>query len=29
MDKKLLDIIACPLCKGELIYREAEQEFDL
>jgi uncharacterized protein YbaR (Trm112 family) len=26
MDKKLLDILACPLCKGPLIYRQAEQE---
>jgi uncharacterized protein YbaR (Trm112 family) len=26
MDKKLLDILACPLCKSSLIYRSAEQE---
>ena len=26
MDKKLLEIIACPLCKGELIYRKSEKE---
>ncbi|WJW76782.1 Trm112 family protein [Thiohalobacter sp. IOR34] len=26
MDKKLLDILACPLCKGPLVYRKAEQE---
>ncbi len=26
MDKKLLDILACPVCKGPLVYREAEQE---
>ncbi|MFO1257360.1 MAG: Trm112 family protein [Gammaproteobacteria bacterium] len=26
MDKKLLDILACPICKGGLIYRKAEKE---
>ena len=26
MDKYLLDILACPLCKGSLIYRKKEQE---
>jgi uncharacterized protein YbaR (Trm112 family) len=26
MDKKLLDILVCPLCKGPLVYRKAEQE---
>lgn len=26
MDKALLDILACPNCKGSLIYRKAEQE---
>ncbi len=26
MDKKLLDILVCPLCKGPLLYRKAEQE---
>jgi len=26
MDKKLLDILACPLCKGPLIYQKKEQE---
>ncbi|RMG28218.1 MAG: Trm112 family protein [Gammaproteobacteria bacterium] len=26
MDKKLLDILACPICKGPLVYREARQE---
>ena len=26
MDKKLLDILVCPLCKGKLVYRKAEQE---
>ncbi len=26
MDKKLLDILACPVCKGPLDYRKQEQE---
>lgn len=26
MDKKLLDILACPLCKGPLEFREAAGE---
>lgn len=26
MDAKLLEILVCPLCKGPLIYRKAEQE---
>lgn len=26
MDKRLLDILACPLCKGELHYDKAKQE---
>jgi len=26
MDKALLNILACPTCKGSLIYRKAEQE---
>lgn len=26
MDKKLLDILACPLCKSTLIYEQAQQE---
>jgi len=26
MDKKLLDILACPVCKGPLDYREADKE---
>ncbi len=26
MDKKLLDILACPLCKSPLIYLQAQQE---
>lgn len=26
IDKKLLDILVCPLCKGPLIYNKADQE---
>ena len=26
MNKKLLEIIACPICKGELIYAPKEKE---
>lgn len=26
MDKSLLDILACPACKGKLIYDKAKQE---
>jgi len=26
MDAKLLDIIACPVCKGELVYQKDKQE---
>ncbi len=26
MDKKLLDILACPLCKSPLIYKKEQQE---
>jgi uncharacterized protein YbaR (Trm112 family) len=26
MDRKLLEILVCPLCKGELIYRKDQQE---
>jgi len=26
LDKKLLDILACPVCKGPLVYRKKEQE---
>ncbi len=26
MDKYLLEILACPLCKGELLYDQASQE---
>lgn len=26
MDKKLFDILVCPICKGELVYKKAEHE---
>ncbi len=26
MDKRLLDILVCPLCKGPLLWRAAERE---
>ena len=26
MDKKLLEILACPICKGKLIYAQDTQE---
>ena len=26
MDAKLLDILVCPLCKSELLYKKTEQE---
>jgi uncharacterized protein YbaR (Trm112 family) len=26
MDKRLLEILACPLCKGKLQYRKEKQE---
>lgn len=26
MDRKLLDILVCPLCKGPLVYKKEEQE---
>jgi len=26
MDKKLLDILVCPLCKGPLVYNQSSQE---
>lgn len=26
VDKKLIDILVCPLCKGPLVHRKAEQE---
>ncbi len=26
MDSKLLDILACPVCKGSLVYRKDAQE---
>lgn len=26
VDKKLLDILVCPLCKGPLLYNKSDQE---
>jgi uncharacterized protein YbaR (Trm112 family) len=26
MDKKLLDILVCPICKGKLVYKSKEAE---
>jgi uncharacterized protein YbaR (Trm112 family) len=26
MDKRLLDILACPVCKGPLVYRKEAEE---
>lgn len=26
MDKRLLDILVCPLCKGKLLYQKSTQE---
>lgn len=26
MDTKLLDILACPICKGELVYKKSDHE---
>jgi uncharacterized protein YbaR (Trm112 family) len=26
MDKKLLDILVCPVCQGELIYKKEKKE---
>ncbi|OGT15004.1 MAG: tetraacyldisaccharide 4'-kinase [Gammaproteobacteria bacterium RIFCSPLOWO2_02_FULL_38_11] len=26
MNKKLLEILVCPICKGKLIYKEGQQE---
>ena len=26
MDKRLLEILVCPLCKGELVYQRDDQE---
>lgn len=26
MDNKLLDILACPVCKGKLLYNKQQQE---
>ena len=27
MDKKLLDILVCPLCKGPLVFNKSSQEW--
>lgn len=27
MDRRLLDILVCPICKGPLVYRKRDQEF--
>lgn len=27
MDRRLLDVLVCPVCKAPLVYRKAEQEF--
>jgi uncharacterized protein YbaR (Trm112 family) len=27
MDRRLLDILVCPVCKSPLVYRRKEQEF--
>lgn len=29
LDKKLLDILACPKCKGDLEYKDTKQEHSL
>ena len=26
MDKKLLDILVCPICKGKLVYKKEQKE---
>ncbi|WP_293646907.1 Trm112 family protein [Thiolapillus sp.] len=26
MDKKLLDILVCPICKGKLVYKKSAEE---
>lgn len=26
MDKKLMDILVCPVCKGPLVYKKTEKE---
>lgn len=26
MDRKLLDVLVCPVCKGPLVYRKDEEE---
>lgn len=28
MDRKLLDILACPCCKGDLVYDKKQQELN-
>ncbi len=28
MDKKLLEILVCPICKGELLYDKQAQELE-
>ena len=27
MDRRLLDILVCPVCKGKLVYRKSDREF--
>jgi len=27
MDRRLLDVLVCPVCKAPLVYRKSEQEF--
>ena len=27
MDKRLLELLVCPICKGPLVYRRAQGEF--
>jgi len=29
LDKKLLDVLACPKCKGDLAYKDSKQEHSL
>ena len=29
LDKKLLDILACPKCKGDLVYKDTKEEESL
>lgn len=26
LDKRMLDVLACPACKGDLLYKKAEQK---